>query len=167
MHIQFINIKILIMKKISTYLFAASVGLLSLTACSADDNAPTTEPQPTNHLLGQWKLNTMSVTSYENGEIVEQNIDRPVGSQITWEYDFKADNKVDYFMAIPVAGVEEKGSGTYTRTGNTLTMTIEDEAQSFEITKIDADNLHLKMTEEEVDGEITYKDEIEQKFIRK
>ncbi|MEG0852069.1 MAG: hypothetical protein RSH24_19515, partial [Flavobacterium sp.] len=72
-----------------------------------------------------------------------------------------------YYMSIPVAGVEEKGSGTYTKTGNTLTMTIDDEAQSFEISKSDADNLHLKMTEEEVDGDITYKDEVEQKFIRK
>jgi len=155
------------MKKISIYLFAASLGLLSLTACSGDDNTPTTEPQPTNHLLGQWKLNTMSVTSYENGEVVEQTTDRPVGSQVTWEYDFKADNKVDYYMSVPLAGLEEKGSGTYTRTGNTLTMTIDDEAQSFEISKSDADNLHLKMTEEEVDGDITYKNEVEQKFIRK
>lgn len=155
------------MKKISTYLFAASLGLLSSTACSGDDNTPTTEPQPTNHLLGQWKLNTMSVTSYENGEVVEQTTDRPVGSQVTWEYDFKADNKVDYYMSVPLAGLEEKGSGTYTRTGNTLTMTIDDEAQSFEISKSDADNLHLKMTEEEVDGDITYKNEVEQKFIRK
>lgn len=155
------------MKKISTYLFVATAGLLSLTACSGDDNPSTTEPQATNHLLGQWKLNTMSVTSYENDEVVQQNIDTPVGAQITWEYDFKADNKVDYYMSIPIAGIEEKGSGTYTRSGNILTMTIEDEAQSFEISKSDADNLHLKMTEEEVDGDITYRDQIEQKFIRK
>ena len=155
------------MKKTSTYLFAASLGLLSLTACSGDDNTSTVEPQPTNHLLGKWKLNTMSVTSYENDEVVSQNIDTPVGSQITWEYEFKADNSVEYYMAIPVAGLEEKGSGTYTRTGNTLTMTIDDEAQSFEISKSDVDNLHLKITEEEVDGDVTYKEEVEQKFIRK
>ena len=109
----------------------------------------------------------MSVKSYENGEVVSERRDTPVGTQITWEYDFKVDNKVDFYMAIPLAGFEERGTGTYARSGNTLTMTINDEAQSFEISKNDADNLHLKFSEEEIDGAITYKDDIEQKFIRK
>jgi len=114
-----------------------------------------------------WKLNTMSLTSYENGEVVNEQIDLPVGSQITWEYEFKADNTVEYLMAIPAAEIEEKGTGTYSKNGTTLTITIDDEPGVFEITNNDADNLHLKTTEEEVEDAITYKSEIEQKFIRK
>ncbi|WLD23734.1 lipocalin family protein [Flavobacterium dauae] len=155
------------MKKITTILFATTITLLSLTACSSDDNTPTPEPQTENHLLGMWKLNTMSLTSYENGEVVNEQTDVPVGSQITWEYEFKADNTVEYLMAIPAAEIEEQGTGTYSKNGTTLTITIDDEPGVFEITNNDADNLHLKTTEEEVEDGITYKTEIEQKFIRK
>lgn|SRR5690606_20672007 len=155
------------MKKINTILFVTTIALFSLTSCSSDDNTSTPEPQTENHLLGMWKLNTMSLTSYENGEVVNEQIDLPVGSQITWEYEFKADNTVEYLMAIPAAEIEEKGTGTYSKNGTTLTITIDDEPGVFEITNNDADNLHLKTTEEEVEDAITYKSEIEQKFIRK
>ena len=94
----------------------------------------------------------MSVTSYENGEDV---------SQITWEYKFKANGKVDYYIATSIAGIEETGSGNYRINSNTLTMIIDGECLSFAISKSDADNLHLKITEDEINGDIIYRDEIE------
>lgn len=155
------------MKKISSFLFATSVGVIFLTACSGDDNTATPEPEPANHLLGAWKLNTMSVKSYENGEVVSEYTDVPVATQITWEYDFKQDNTVAYYMLIPAAQLDERGTGTYSLNGNLLTITIDNEPGDFQILQVDADNLHLKLTEEGVDVDITYKDEIDQKFIRK
>lgn len=155
------------MKKISTYLFAASVSLLSLTACSDDDNTVKPDPQPSNHLLGEWKLNTISSKSYEDGVLVNEFTDLPVAGQISWEYNFKADNTVEYNMAVPSQNIEEQGIGTYTKTGNNLTITIEGEPATFVITNLDAANLHFKITEEEEYEGVLYKDEIEQKFIRK
>lgn len=153
------------MKKISTYLMSISFGLLFLTSCSGDDNTPGPEQQ-TNHLLGKWKLNTLSVKSYENGEVVMEYIDVPVQGQMTWEYDFKSDNTVDYRIIIPSQQLEEQGKGTYTKAGNAITITIEEEPGSFVISNLDADNLHLKMIEEGTSEGVTYKEEIEQKFIR-
>lgn len=155
------------MKKNSTYLFAAAIGIIFLTACSDDDNTAAPQPQPADHLLGSWKLNTMSVKSYENGELVSERTDMPVENQITWEYTFKTNNKVDYHTVIPIVDVDERGTGTYTRNGKTLNITIKTEEQSLEITKSDAESLHLKFSEEEVNGDVKLKDEIEQKFIRK
>lgn len=65
------------MKKISTCLMTFSFGLLSLTACSGDDNTPQPENQ-TDQLLGKWKLNTLSVKSYENEQAVMEYSDVPV-----------------------------------------------------------------------------------------
>lgn len=155
------------MKKVSTLLFASTITLFLLSACSSDDNAPAPQPEPVNHLLGKWKLNTMSIKSYEDGELVGENNDLPVASQITWEYEFKADLSVEYYMAIPAAEFEEKGKGTYSTSGSSITITIDGEPGVFEISKNDADNLHLKMTEEEESGGVIYKEEMEQKFIRK
>ena len=112
------------MKKISSFLFATSIGLIFLTACSGDDNTAAPEPEPANHLLEAWKLNTMSVKSYENGEVVSEYTDVPVGTQITWEYDFKQDNTVAYYMLIPAAQLDERGTGTYSLNGNLLTITM-------------------------------------------
>lgn len=155
------------MKKIGIYLFVATIGFTSLASCADDDNNQTVQPQPTSHLLGSWKLNTMTVRSYKNGELVYESIDAPVANQATWEYTFKPDNKVDYYTVIPVIDVDERGTGTYTRNGNILTITIKNEVQALEISKSDANNLHLKFSEEEIEGDVTFTDEIEQKFVRK
>mgnify|MGYP003474980843 FL=1 len=86
------------MKKISTILFATTLGLFSLASCSNDDNAPVGDN--TNHLLGKWTLNTMSLKSTENGEVVQEFEDMPVQEVMTWEYTFKEDNTFEYLMAV-------------------------------------------------------------------
>lgn len=92
--------------------------------------------------------------------------DIPVQGQMTWEYDFKADNTVDYYMAVPSQQLEEQGKGTYMKTENTLAITIEEEPGTFVISNLEADNLYLKMTEEGTSQGMTYKEEIEQKFVK-
>jgi len=152
------------MKKISTILFATTLGLFSLASCSNDDNAPVVDN--TNHLLGKWTLNTMSLKSTENGEVVQEFEDMPVQEVMTWEYTFKEDNTFEYLMAVPQAQLEEKGVGTYSKNGNSITITVDGDPATFEIKALDAKNLHLKNTEEyEADG-IKFVDVTEQKFIK-
>lgn len=152
------------MKK--TTLLLASLGLFLFSSCSSDDNSTIVEPQPVNHLLGAWKLNTMSVKISQDGQVISEQIDAPIGNQLTWEYKFNEDLTVDY--VIGADGQSEEGTGTYTVTDSSLTITIQDEPQTFEITTLNAENLYLKFSyEEEIQEGILVNIEMEQKFIRK
>src|SRR5690606_2724902 len=154
------------MKKITTLLLLCSISLIGLSSCSSDDNTPVVQPEEENHLLGTWRLATMSVKSYENDELVSEYTDLPVSSTIQWEYTFNNDNTVEYLMAIPAAELSESGSGTYVRNGNILTMTIVGEDGVFEITELASESFNIKFEEEySVEG-VSYRDEIEQKFTR-
>lgn len=152
------------MKK--TTLLLASLGLFLFSSCSSDDNSTIVEPQPVNHLLGAWKLNTMSVKISQDGQVISEQIDAPIGNQLTWEYKFNEDLTVDY--VIGADGQSEEGTGTYTVTDSSLTITIQDEPQTFEITTLNAENLYLKFSEEEeIQEGFLVNIEMEQKFIRK
>jgi len=152
------------MKK--TTLLLASLGLFLFSSCSSDDNSTIVEPQPVNHLLGAWKLNTMSIKISQDGEVLLEQIDVPTEGQVTWEYDFNEDLTVDY--VIVADGQSEEGTGTYTVTDSSLTITIQDEPQTFEITTLNAENLYLKFSEEEeIQEGFLVNIEMEQKFIRK
>lgn len=152
------------MKK--TTLLLASLGLFLFSSCSSDDNSTIVEPQPVNHLLGAWKLNTMSIKISQAGEVLLEQIDVPTEGQVTWEYDFNEDLTVDY--VIVADGQSEEGTGTYTVTDSSLTITIQDEPQTFEITTLNAENLYLKFSEEEeIQEGFLVNIEMEQKFIRK
>lgn len=152
------------MKK--TTLLLASLGLFLFSSCSSDDNSTIVEPQPVNHLLGAWKLNTMSVKISQDGQVISEQIDVPIGNQLTWEYKFNEDLTVDY--VIGADGQSEEGTGTYTVTDSSLTITIQDEPQTFEITTLNAENLYLKFSEEEeIQEGFLVNIEMEQKFIRK
>lgn len=152
------------MKK--TTLLLASLGLFLFSSCSSDDNSTIVEPQPVNHLLGAWKLNTMSIKISQDGEVLLEQIDVPTEGQVTWEYDFNEDLTVDY--VIVADGQSEEGTGTYTVTDSSLTITIQDEPQTFEITTLNAENLYLKFSEEEeIQKGFLVNIEMEQKFIRK
>lgn len=136
------------------------------SSCSSDDNSTIVEPQPVNHLLGAWKLNTMSIKISQDGEVLLEQIDVPTEGQVTWEYDFNEDLTVDY--VIVADGQSEEGTGTYTVTDSSLTITIQDEPQTFEITTLNAENLYLKFSEEEeIQEGFLVNIEMEQKFIRK
>lgn len=152
------------MKK--TTLLLASLGLFLFSSCSSDDNSTIVDPQPVNHLLGAWKLNTMSIKISQDGEVLLEQIDVPTEGQVTWEYDFNEDLTVDY--VIVADGQSEEGTGTYTVTDSSLTITIQDEPQTFEITTLNAENLYLKFSEEEeIQEGFLVNIEMEQKFIRK
>lgn len=150
------------MKKITLSLFAITLSLLTLSSCSSDDNVA--EP---NHLLGKWELNKMSMKSTENGQVTLEYTDVPTEGQLVWEYDFKEDNTVSIYMAVPQAELEESFTGTYIYAGNQLTITVEEDPQTFQVNKLDASNLNLWFAEEEEYEGVVYRDEIEQKFIKK
>ena len=70
------------------------------------------------------------------------------------------------YRAITSQGLEEEDTGTYQRNGINLSIIFENEPATFEIVNINAQNLHLKLTEERTTGGVRYKEEIEQKFIK-
>lgn len=108
----------------------------------------------------------MSIKISQDGEVLLEQIDVPTEGQVTWEYDFNEDLTVDYVIATD--GQSEEGTGTYTVTNSSLTITIQDEPQTFEITTLNAENLYLKFSEEEeIQEGFLVNIEMEQKFIRK
>lgn len=147
------------MKKLTLTL----IGILSLIGCSSDDNTTTLPIEPVNHLIGSWKLNTMSIYQYDGDELQQSQIDTPVSNFMTWEYTFKIDNTVEYTILAPIQGLNESGTATYLHNNNNLEITIENELQNMEITRLDNDNLHLKINQQ--DSTSTYI--IEQKFVKK
>lgn len=160
------------MKKISTYLFAAAIAIVSLSSCSSDDNstAPTPEPQPTNLLLGKWDMQKMDMKIVMDGDtmIDEKEVDTK-GAGITVQYDFKADNTVEYYMYTPAnaqqAEQEQSGTGTYNRTGEKIIMTL-GSPTTYTIQILSSTELHLNMNEKEnVNGAETEID-MTQKFTK-
>lgn len=151
------------MKK--TTLLLASLGLFLFSSCSSDDNSTNVEPQPVNHLLGSWKLNTMSIKLSQDGQVISEQIDAPVGNQVTWEYKFNEDLTVEYY--IDTENFSENSVGTYSLNGSYITIVLDGEPETFEITTLDEENLHLKFNQElEVEQGTILTMEMEQKFIR-
>lgn len=150
------------MKRIYSYLFIAAVGLFGLTSCSSDDNTPI---QETDYLLGKWDLNTLDIKLWADGEVYQEMEDFPVEGSLTMQFDFRADNTVEYYFYEFEDGDTRQGTGTYQRNGSNLTITIDDEAD-FEILLNDANNLHLGTIDEYEYQGIQFKDEVNLKFIK-
>lgn len=150
------------MKRIYSYLFIATVGLFGLASCSSDDNAPTIEE--TNHLLGKWNLNTISLKITIDGEVYQEMEDLPVEGLTTMQFDFRADNTVEYYFNED--NEVEEGIGTYQKNGNNLTITIDNDPQTFVVLLNDESNLHFGISEEyEYEG-MEVKEEVQFKFIK-
>ena len=160
------------MKRISTFLFASTLAIASLSSCSSDDNSsvPQPQPQPTNVLLGKWEMQKMDMKMEMGGNVLidQQDVDTKTAG-IKIEYDFKADNTVEYYMYTPAtqqqAEQEQSGTATYTRNGDEITMTINNPT-TYTIKVLNSTELHLNMyQEEEVNGSQT-KIDITQKFTK-
>lgn len=150
------------MKKIYFYLAVASFGLFTITSCSDDEKAG---PEPTKDVfLGKWDLKTLSSKVYINGDLVEDVKEQPVEGKMTLQFDFKADNKVDYYMYAPATEDREEvkvdASGSYKKNGTELTITIEGEDQIFKIEGNDAENLKLMQSVEFKFDEATLKQDV-------
>lgn len=155
------------MKKIYTFLSVVTLSVFTLTACSSDDNATTPEPQPTNHLLGKWDMRAMDMKLEMEGQVVIDEKDVPTkDAGIIIQYDFKADNKIEYYMYTPATAqneeTEQQGTGTYQKSGNMLTITIEDTPQTFDVLLLEQSKLHLNLTQEDESTKIS----ITQKFVK-
>lgn len=160
------------MKKISTFLFAASFAVLGLTSCSSDDSTPQPDPQPQpqNLLLGKWEMQTMDMKLEIDGNALIDEKDVPTKeSGIIVEYNFKADNKVEYYLYTPATpqqeATEKSGTATYQVKGEELTLNVSAE-QTYTIKLLSKTDLHLNLVDEEVDGGSTYKLDMTQKFTK-
>ncbi len=158
------------MKKIRTFLFATSVSLLGLTSCSSDDSNSNPDPQPENLLLGKWEMETMDMKLEVDGNALIDEKDVPTKETgIIVEYNFKADNKVEYYMYTPAnnqqGAMEKSGTATYQVQGEELVLNISGE-QTYAIKLLSKTDLHLNLADEEFDGESTYKLDMTQKFVK-
>lgn len=96
------------MKKIGILLCTMLIGFSSLTACSSDNAVPVIE-QEKDYLIGKWNGISRHSKIEMDGEIVMDNLNDEEGSMygIIQEYEFKADNTVDYYTYIPANGSNE------------------------------------------------------------
>lgn len=160
------------MKKISNSLFVATLAIISFSSCSSDDSThpPTPEPQPTNLLLGKWDMNKMDMKLVMDGNILVDETDVDTKSTgIIVQYDFKSDNKVDYYIFTPAnaqqAEQEQSGTGTYTRNGDELTLTL-GTPTPYTIKLLTSTDLHLNLYDSDnVNGAETTID-MTQKFTK-
>ncbi len=152
------------MRKVSTYLSAATIGLLLMASCSSDDNTPDQEPIEENHLLGQWDLNTADIKLYVNGELQQEMNDVSTEEIGAVQFDFKEDGTVDYVFSDEEGS--ESSTGTYQKNGDNLTITIDNDPQTFEIHLNNSNNLHLFLEEEETYQEMLLKTEVTFKFVK-
>jgi len=153
------------MKKIYSYLALASLSLFTLSSCSDDDNKEKPQEQTKDVLLGKWDLKTLSMKLYVDGDLVQEVNDQSVEGEMTMQFDFKADNKVEYYMYVPASeGSEEQKvelTGTYQKKGKDLVITIEGDEQTFKIEGNDAKSLKLSQSvEEEYQGMLIKQDVI-------
>jgi len=157
------------MKKISTYLFAISVGIVSLTSCTSDDNA-TTEVIVQNELIGKWEMQKLDMKLVYNGEVVIDEKDIPTNQLgMVIQYNFKTDNTVDYYLFTPAnaqqQATELSGTGTYSRTNESLTLTL-NSSTTYTINLLNKDNLHLNLLDEETVNGIFSSLDMTQKFTK-
>lgn len=160
------------MKKISSFLFATSFAVLGLTSCSSDDSTPVPAPtpQPQNLLLGKWDMQTMDMKMEVDGNVIVDKKNIPTkASGIIIEYDFKADNKVDYYLYTPAnaqdEATEKSGTGTYQVNGEALVLTL-NQTQTYTIKLLSNTNLHLNLIKDENVNGINDKLDITQKFTK-
>ena len=159
------------MKKVGILLFMAVLGFTSLTACSSDDSTAPVVEQEKNHLLGKWNATSTHMKIEMDGDILIDNLDEEEGSMYggTHQYEFKADNTVEYYIYSPASGsneaIERRGTTTYERKGNQLILK-NYFPESYTILVSEENKLHL-YSMFEVESEGTYiKSESIDKFER-
>lgn len=152
------------MKKIT--LFAFSI-ITAFTFSSCDKNDETVEETPKDPIVAKWDLKLVDIKISIDNEVVNEENDLDISGELTMQFDFKEDNTIHLYQYAPATEETEaqefNSSGTYTKVGNQLTITLDGEDQTFTILSNDASNLHLFMaTESEIQGmeikqDITYK----------
>lgn len=151
------------MKRIYSYLFIGTIGLFGLASCSSDDNTPVVHDP----IVGKWDLKTMDMKFTANEEVYLEMEDFSVEGLLVMQFDFKADNTVEYYAE----NEDEEGNtvvdshtGTYAKDGDSVTITINNEPQTFSILMLDSTDLHLFTSEEYTFEEVDYLDEVTFKF---
>ncbi|WP_177764023.1 lipocalin family protein [Flavobacterium sp. I3-2] len=160
------------MKNLKSILLALTLGLTTLTSCSSDDNSSDNQvqPQPQNELLGKWDLEKVDMKMIIDGETMIDEKDVPVKQTgLINQYEFFADNTMEYYLYNPASGTnpatEESGEGTYVKNGDQLTLTITN-GNTFTIKLLDSNNLHLNISQEEIEEGVNYSMDMTQKFVK-
>ena len=127
------------MKKNIFYPILAALVALPLMFASCGDRNPSGggDTQPQDIIVGSWELTNVDVDTDATGllgEILAGQAPVPAGII----YEFFADGSV--YMDVPEAGREY---GSYSRAGDKLTITIQGDAQVFDIVELDNRNLTL------------------------
>lgn len=161
------------MKNLKNYLIALTLGLVTLTSCSSDDNSSDkqVQPQPQNELLGKWDLEKVDMKMIVDGEIMFDEKDVPVKQAgLINQYEFFEDSTLEYYIYTPANGqtpaVEESGEGTYVRNGDQLTLTLNNTPNTFTVKLLDSSNLHLNLEEEETVAGVNYSMNLTNKFVK-
>lgn len=154
------------MKKITLLAFVC-LSAFSIISCDKDDNNPAPPVVTKDNLIGKWDLKLVDIKVTVDGEVYTDEKDLDIKDKLTMQFDFKEDKKVHVYQYSPANEEEEaqefNGDGTYVKNGNELTITIDNEPQTFTILLNDTSNLHLysKSTEQyqgmEIVQESTFK----------
>lgn len=145
-----------IMKRIFT-LLALTTLTFSTFSCSSDDSSPVVVDPPVvkDKLIGKWDLKTFSMEMTAEGQEPQIIEDQSVEGVLVMQYDFKEDNTID-FLIQQGQQAEQSGTGTYTKSGNSVTITLAQTPQTFTLSNLADTKMSLKMTEQVPVNGVTY-----------
>ena len=134
------------MKKITLLAFVC-LSALSTISCYRYDKTNTSPVVTKDNIIGKWNLKLVDLKITVDGQVYSEQKDLDLSQQLTMQFDFKEDKKVHLYQYTPATDEEEAQElnvdGTYEKNGNDLTITIEQETQTFKILLNDTSNLHL------------------------
>lgn len=151
------------MKRIFSYLFIGTIGLFGTASCSSDDNSPAVHDP----IVGKWDLKAMDLKLSADGETYLDMQDISVEDLMVMQFDFKADNSVEFYTESEDEEgnmVKELLTGVYSKNDESVTITIEDEHETFSILMLNSTDLHLFTSDEYTYEEVDYVDEVTFKF---
>lgn len=119
------------MKKFTSLSFMLVAALLIFTSCSKDDETPALDASL---LEGTWNY-TKSEMTMSSGEESESSSNDEAGT-----YEFKSDKT----LVITEDGYSSEG--TYSISGQTITITFDEEAQTYDVIELTANKLTFSYT---------------------
>lgn len=156
------------MKK--NYFLALFISISSLLITSCDKNDDETPIAQKDYLIAKWDLKKVDIKISVDGEVVQEMEDYDTTAEMTMQFDFKEDKSVSLYQYYPATEDSEAEeftyTGTYTRNGNILDITIDGDKVNFEISLNDENNLHLANELEETYEGMVIKQNMTYKFTK-
>jgi len=149
------------MKKIistCSLLIAVLITPLFISCTKADDSIQEKSQDP---LLGKWLAEQVDVVLYADENIIQEQKNKDITESLLLHFEFKPNNLVSFYQKDLESGDIVEGDGTYKILNSKITITIDNNPETFEY-EINKGVLSLKnVQEEEYQGqkiklEITY-----------